>query len=125
MFVHVYISLVSCLTAHDNHVRRELTAQLRGVRCKEQRSERTPTVHRAYHSPVYGPNFMSDKCLREWCRKFRDGRTDVHDEGGQGRPSLVTDDLVQHVDKVVRERRRFTISELSLDFPQVCRTVLY
>jgi len=76
-------------------------------------------------SAVYGPNFMSDKCVREWCRKFRDGRTDVHDEGGQGRPSLVTDDLVQHLDKVVRERRRFTISELSLQFPQVCRKVLY
>jgi len=37
----------------------------------------------------------------------------------------VTDDLVQHVDKVVRERRRFTITELSLEFPQDCRTVLY
>jgi hypothetical protein len=37
----------------------------------------------------------------------------------------VTDDLVQHVDKVVRERRRFTISELSLEFPQVYRMVLY
>ena len=37
----------------------------------------------------------------------------------------MTDNLVQHVDKVVRERRRFTISELSLEFPQVCQTVLY
>ena len=36
-------------------------------------------------SAVYGPNCMSDKCVREWCRKFRDGRTDVHDEEGQGR----------------------------------------
>jgi hypothetical protein len=33
-------------------------------------------------SAVCGPNFMSDKYVREWCRKFRDGRTDVHDEGG-------------------------------------------
>ena len=60
-------------------------------------------IHRRL-SAVYGPNFMGDICVREWCRKFRDGRTDVHDEGGQGWPSLVTDDLVQHVDKVVRER---------------------
>jgi len=81
-------------------------------------------IHRKM-SAVYGPNFMSDKCVREWCRKFCDGRTDLHDEGGQGRPSLVTDDLVQHVDKVVRERCQFTISELSLEFPQVCQTVLY
>ena len=38
-------------------------------------------IHRRM-SAVYGPNFMSDKYVREWCRKFRNGRTDVHDEGG-------------------------------------------
>jgi len=27
-------------------------------------------IHRRM-SAVYGPNFMSDKCVREWCRKFR------------------------------------------------------
>jgi len=43
---------------------------------------------------VYGDNVISDSCVREWCRKFRDGRTDVHDEGGQGRHSIVTDKLV-------------------------------
>ena len=59
-------------------------------------------IHRRM-SAVYVPNFMSDKCVREWCRKFRDGRTDMHDEGRQGWPSLVTDGLVQHIDKVVRE----------------------
>ena len=32
---------------------------------------------------VYGNNVMSDSCVREWCRKFRDGRTDMDDEGGQ------------------------------------------
>ncbi|GFG37382.1 hypothetical protein Cfor_11189 [Coptotermes formosanus] len=76
-------------------------------------------------SVVYGPNFMSDTYVREWCRKFRNGRTDIHDEGGQGRPCLVTDDLVQHVDKLVCKQCRFTISELSLEFPQVSQKVLY
>ena len=33
---------------------------------------------------VYSDNVMSDSCVRELCRKFRDGRTDLHDEGGQG-----------------------------------------
>jgi hypothetical protein len=55
-------------------------------------------------SAVCGPNFMSDTYDPEWCRKFHNGRTDLHDEGGQGRPSLVTDDLVQHVDKLVHGR---------------------
>ena len=63
--------------------------------------------------------------VREWCRKFRDGRTDVHDEGGQGRHSIVTDELVQKVDQCVRGKRRFTISELSEEFPQSSRTTLY
>jgi hypothetical protein len=42
---------------------------------------------------VYGDNVMSDGCMREWCRKFRDVRTDVRDEGGQRRHSVVTDGL--------------------------------
>ena len=74
---------------------------------------------------VYGDNVMSDSSVREWCRKFRDGRTDVHDEGGQGRHSTVTDELVQKVDQCVRANRRFTISELSEEFPQISRTNLY
>ena len=58
---------------------------------------------------VYGDTVMSDNCVREWCRKFRDGCTDVHDEGGQGRHSIVTDELFQKVEKYVRGKRRFTI----------------
>jgi transposase len=74
---------------------------------------------------VYGDNVMSDSCVREWCRKFRDGRTNVHDEGGEGRHSIVTDELVQKVDQCVRGKRRFTISELSVEFLQTSRTTLY
>jgi hypothetical protein len=31
---------------------------------------------------VYGDDVMSDSCVRECCRKLRDRRTDVRDEGG-------------------------------------------
>jgi transposase len=58
---------------------------------------------------VYGGNVMSDRCVREWCRKFRDERTNVHDERGQGRHSIVIDELVQKVGQCVRGKRRFTI----------------
>jgi transposase len=30
---------------------------------------------------VHGDNVMSESCVREWCRKFRNGCTDVQDEG--------------------------------------------
>jgi transposase len=56
---------------------------------------------------------MSDSGVRQWCRKLRDGRIDVHEEGGQGRHSIVNDELVQKVDQCVRGKRRFTIPELS------------
>lgn len=81
-------------------------------------------IHRRM-SRVYGEKFMSEGVVREWCRNFKDGRTDVHDEGGQGRKSVVTDNLVQRVDKVVRENRRFTISVLSRKFPEISRSSLY
>jgi hypothetical protein len=49
---------------------------------------------------VYGDNVKSDSCVKQRCRKFRDGHTDVPDEDGQGQHSIVTDELVQ---KVLRE----------------------
>ena len=50
-------------------------------------------------SKVYGENFMSDGSVWEWCRKFKEGRTDVHDEGGHGRKSVATVGLVERVDQ--------------------------
>jgi transposase len=81
-------------------------------------------IHRRM-SKVYGENFMSDGSVREWCRKFKEGRTDVHDEGGHGRKSVATVGLVERVDQVVRGKRRFTISELSEEFPEISRSALY
>jgi hypothetical protein len=42
-----------------------------------------------------------------------------------GQPSVVSDDLVQSDDQKICERRCFTISELSREFPQISRTALY
>ena len=49
----------------------------------------------------------------------------MHDEVRSGRPSLVNDDMVCKVNKRVRDERRFTISDLSLHFPQISRILLY
>jgi hypothetical protein len=40
---------------------------------------------------------------------------------GSGRPSVVNEDLV----RAVEENRRFTISSLSLHFPQISRSLLH
>jgi len=74
---------------------------------------------------LYGDNVMSDGLIRKWVRMFNEGRENMHDEARSGRPSLVNDDLVLKVNERVRDDRRFTISDLSLHFPQISRTLLY
>ena len=74
---------------------------------------------------VYGRNVMSDSKVRQWCYFFKEGRTNVHDEECSGRPSVITDDLAEKVNTTIRGNRRVTISELSLEFPQVSRSVIY
>ena len=74
---------------------------------------------------VYGDNVMKDGMVRKWVRIFSEGRENVHDEAQSGRPSLVNDDLVRKVNERVRDDRRFTISDLSLHFPQISRTLPY
>jgi transposase len=73
---------------------------------------------------VYGQNVTSEGTVRQWCRMFKDGWTDVHNEEWSGRPSVVSDDLVQSVEQTMCERWRFTISELLCEFTQTSCTVL-
>ncbi|GBM34254.1 hypothetical protein AVEN_206831-1 [Araneus ventricosus] len=66
---------------------------------------------------------MSEGMVRKWVRAFKDDRRNALDEERSGRPSVITEDLVQNVDGV-RENRRFTISSLSNEFPQLSTSVL-
>ena len=72
---------------------------------------------------VYSDNAMSDVMVRKWVRMFNEGRENVHDKARSGRPSLVNDDLVHKINERERDDRRFTISDLSLQFPQIPRTL--
>ena len=68
---------------------------------------------------------VCDGMVRKWVRMFSEGRKNVHDEARSGRPSLVNDDFVCKANERVRDDRLFTISDLSLHFPQISRTLLY
>jgi len=74
---------------------------------------------------VYVDNAMSDGMVRKCVRMFNEGRENVHDEARSGCPSLVNDDFGRKVNERVRDDRRFTISDLSLHFLQISRTLLY
>jgi len=56
---------------------------------------------------------------------FNEGRENAYYEARSGRPSLANDDLVCKVTERVRDDRSFTISDLSLHFPQISRNLLY
>jgi len=72
---------------------------------------------------VYGDNVMSNGMVRKWVRMFNEGRENVHDEARSVRPFLVIGDLVRKVNESVCDDRRFTISDLSLHFLQISRTL--
>jgi hypothetical protein len=65
------------------------------------------------------PKYNERRNCNTVCRMYKNGRTNVRDEVRSGRSSVVNDD------QKISERRRFTIAELSYEFPQISRTVLY
>lgn len=106
-------------------IERPADCEIRSViRFLTARNVSAADIHRQI-CEVYGSNAMSDSKVRKWVRSFKDGRDNVHDEPRSGRPSVMTNDLVRAVDEKIHEDRRFTISTLSLKFPQISRSVLY
>ena len=62
---------------------------------------------------------MSDSKVRRWVRLFNDGRENMHDDERSGRPSLMNDDMARAIEENIRRDRRFTVTSLSLDFPEI------
>jgi transposase len=104
--------------AVDNPASCKIRAVIRFILAKNMN---TAEIRCELCAAVYGQNVMSEGTARQWCRMFKDRRTNVHDEHRSGRSSVVSDDLVQGVDKNICERRRFIISELSSEFPKYLR----
>ena len=51
---------------------------------------------------VYGQNLISDRMVRKWVSAFKDERKKLHDKERSGRPSVISDDLLQKVDEKVK-----------------------
>jgi hypothetical protein len=74
---------------------------------------------------VYGEDVMNRQNVAKWCHEFEVGRSDVHDEIRNGRPSVVTNKIIQKTDENIRADRRLTTNELHQQCPEVSRTVLH
>jgi hypothetical protein len=64
---------------------------------------------------------MREGTVRQWCRMFKSGRTNVHDEERSGRQYVVSSKCLPNI----CEKRRFTFSEIFCVFPQISHIVLY
>jgi hypothetical protein len=46
-------------------------------------------------------NVMNRQNVTKWCCEFSEGSTDVHDEQRNGRPSLISDNLLQEIEREI------------------------
>ncbi|KAG5316575.1 SETMR methyltransferase, partial [Pseudoatta argentina] len=74
---------------------------------------------------AYGDKGMNRTSVFKWCREFKNGRTSVHDDQRSGKPSILTDDIVEKIENALRDDRRLTVDELSAMFPQISRSPLH
>lgn len=63
--------------------------------------------------------------VRKLVKIFNEGNENVHDEERNDRPSLVNEDLLYNVEEKIRSDRRFTISDLFLQFSDISRSLLH
>ena len=99
--------------------------EVRGViRFLQAENVRPSEIHRRLVA-VYGEHVMDAASVRKWCTMFTNGRTDVHDAERSGRSFVITDPLKEKLNRIIRENRHCTISEVYKQCPEVSRTVLY
>ena len=109
----------------DAQISNPADCEVRGViRFLQAENVRPIEIHRRLVA-VYGEQVMNAANVRKWCIMFTNGRTDVHDAERSGRPSVITDALKKKVNRIIRENRNFTISEIYKKCPEVSRAVLH
>jgi hypothetical protein len=99
-------------SAIDNPVGCEIQDGIHFLRAKNMSAVE---IHHELYA-VYSQSVISERTVRQWCRLFKHGRRNVHDEEQSGQPYVVSDDCVQSVDQKICERWCFTIYELSCEF---------
>ncbi|PRD23102.1 UNVERIFIED_CONTAM: hypothetical protein NCL1_47301 [Trichonephila clavipes] len=65
------------------------------------KGQRPADIHKEVVS-VNG-NIMNRQNVTKWCRHFYEGRTDVYDEQRTGRPSVISDALLQRTEEGIHD----------------------
>ncbi|GFW12644.1 HTH_48 domain-containing protein [Trichonephila clavipes] len=84
------------------------------IRFLKVEGEKQAAIHRRMVT-VYGEKCVSDKSVRKWSALFRAGRESVDDDQRSGRANtVITGDLIDKVDDLVRSDQRVTLRMLAL-----------
>jgi hypothetical protein len=121
VFVLVSVEWVMMCPVIDNPTSCEIRARICFLHVKNTSAVE---IHRGLCA-VYGQNVMSEGTVRQWCRMFKDGQINVHDEQRNVRPPVEGDYLCSNSWPKICEIRRFTILEFSCESPEFSRTLLY
>ena len=68
------------------------------IRFLNAKGERPAEIHK-HIVAVYG-KVVNRQNVTKWCREFSEGRTDAHDEQRSGKPSLISDILLQETEGI-------------------------
>ena len=93
------------------------------IRFLNANGKRPAEIHKQIVA-VYGKVKNRQK-VTKWCCEFSEGRIDVHDEQRSGRPSLISEEILQKNKGEIRENRRVTIRELHHIIPEVSKTTIH
>jgi hypothetical protein len=63
--------------------------------------------------------------VTKWCREFSEGRTDIHHKQRRGRPSLISDDLLQENEGEIHANQHVTITESHHIISEVSETTFH
>lgn len=74
---------------------------------------------------MYGDVAMSRIHVWKWCKRFNEGRTNVHDEERSSRPSVINEDVVDAVKEKILDDRRTIITDLCNDFLEISRDTMH
>jgi hypothetical protein len=85
--------------------------------------ERPAKIHNQIVT-VYG-DVMTLLSVMKWCCEFSEGRTDVHNEQRSGRPSLISDELLQKTEGEFHANQRGVIRGLHHIIPEVSKTTIH
>ncbi|GFW57286.1 putative transposase [Trichonephila clavipes] len=84
------------------------------IRFLTAEGEKLAAIHR-WMVTVYGEKCVSDKSVRKWSARFRAGRESVGDDQRPGQVNtVITSDLIDKVDDLVRSDQRVTLRMLAL-----------